>query len=197
MNEMTRMMTLTAASVLALGAAFVATTAVADRGEGMGMGEEMGQMRGGGLAGLDFAAIDADKDGKLTPAEIDAYRAAQAKALDADGDGMISAEELTAMHMRGAQERAEAMATMMIQRRDTDGDGKLSAAEMILRPMPARMLERIDTDKDGAVSEAEMEAAQARMSERRKGGKHSEKHGKMGHRGGQGGQGGQGDQGNN
>lgn len=188
---MTRLMTLAGVSMLALATAFVATTAMADRGDGsrMGMGGDMGQMRGGGLGNLDFAAVDADKDGKLTPAEIDAYRAAEAKAMDADGDGLLSAEELVAMHMKGAQERASAMAAMMIERRDADGDGKLSAAEMTMRPMPQRMLDRMDTDKDGALSAAELEAAQARMAERRKDGMRGGKHGKMGHHGGNGGNG--------
>lgn len=151
-------------SLVALALALTAGAALADRGDRMG---GMGPMGGA----LDFAAIDADGDGKITQAEITAYRAAQTAGIDTDGDGLISAEELAAMHIRAATERANAHAARMIEQLDTDGDGKLSAAELVSRPMaggmPARMFERLDTDKDGAISEAELAAAKERMGERR------------------------------
>lgn len=164
MNNVTKF---TAASLVALATAFVATGAFADRGNGMG--GQMGDMRNGGFAAFDFAGADADKDGKVSKEELDAYRAAQAKALDTDGDGLISAEELAAMHMKGAQQRATDMATRMIERRDSDGDGKLSAAEMSVRPVPAAMFDRLDTDKDGALSQAELDAAKEKMMNRAEG----------------------------
>lgn len=166
-------------SLVALAIALTAGAALADRGD------RMGGMMGGPMAGgFDFAAIDADKDGKITQAEVTAWRAAQAAALDADGDGLISAEELAAMHIRAATTRANEQSAHMIEQLDTDGDGKLSAAELATRPMAAtmsdRMFERLDTDKDGAISEAEMTAAKDRMTERR--GERGEKRGGM-HRG--------------
>ena len=164
------------ASLVALAVALTAGAAMADRGDRMG---GMGGMRGG----LDFAAIDADQDGKITEAEIAAWRAAQAAAVDTDGDGLLSAEEIAAMHIRAATERANQHATRMIERLDTDGDGKLSAAEMTTRPMPARLFERLDADNDGAITEAELATAQERMAERR-GGRHGGKpHGDHGPRG--------------
>ncbi|MFN7224717.1 MAG: EF-hand domain-containing protein [Paracoccaceae bacterium] len=168
------------ATLVALAVALAGSAAMADRGDRMGGGD-------GPMFGMDFAAIDADKDGKITQAEIDAYRAAQAKALDTDGDGLLSAEELSAMHLQNATARANDRAARMIERMDTDGDGKLSAAEMTVRPMPGRMFDRLDADKDGALSEAELAAARDRMTERR-GDKGGDKRGGMqrGHHGGQG-----------
>lgn len=151
---------LAGASLVALAIALTGSAALADRGDRMGEGG-MGPMQA-----FDFAAVDADKDGKITPAELDAYRAAEAKAVDADGDGFLSAAELAAMHVKAATQRANDMAARMIERLDSDKDGKLSAAEMAVRPAPTRIFDRLDTDNDGAISEAELAAAKERMAER-------------------------------
>lgn len=169
---MNRTMKMTAVAMLTLAGALVGTTALADRGNGMGAGMGMGAeigMRGGMGAGpfadFDFAAVDADKDGKITEAELTAWQAAKTKALDADGDGFLNAEELAAMEMQGMQARAKDRADRMLTRLDSDGDGKLSAVELAARPVPTGMIDRLDTDKDGAVSEAEVDAAKNRMAE--------------------------------
>ncbi|TGD42060.1 calcium-binding protein [Pseudotabrizicola sediminis] len=160
------------ASLVALAIALTAGAAMADRGDRVGgMVDQMGEMGGA----FDFAAMDADGDGKVTQAEIDAFRAAQTAAIDTDGDGLLSAEEIAAMHIRAATKRANDRAARMIERLDTDGDGKLSAAEMMARPMPARMFERLDADNDGAITEAEIAATKERMGERR-GGRHGDQH---------------------
>lgn len=172
---MTRKMKLTALAMATLAGALVATTALADRGFGMGegmRGEGMmggqGMMQGAGpFANFDFAAIDADKDGKITEAEITAWRAAEAKALDADGDGLISADELAAMEMKNMAGRMKDRAAQMVARLDTDGDGKLSAAEMASRPVSTKLFDRLDANSDGALSQEELDAAKARMAEGR------------------------------
>ncbi len=155
------------ASLVALAIALTGSVALAERGDRMG-GDQMGMggpdAMGGPMAAFDFAAVDADKDGKITQAEIDTYRAAQTKALDLDGDGLMSAEELTAMQMKGVQARVEQRVKAMIDRMDGDKDGKLSAAELAQRPVPAMMFDRLDADKDGALSEAEIAAAKERMA---------------------------------
>ncbi|MDO9637847.1 MAG: calcium-binding protein [Pseudotabrizicola sp.] len=163
------------ASLVVLAVALTAGAAMADRSERMG--GPMGPMGGpmGGMGQMDFAAMDADGDGKVTQEEINAFRAAQVAAIDTDGDGLLSAEEIAAMHIRAATIRANEHAARMIERQDTDGDGKLSAAEMSVRPMPARMFEMLDADGDGAITEAEIAAAKERMSERR-GGPGGKKH---------------------
>lgn len=169
---MTMKKTLTALTIVTLTTTLAASAALADRGMGMG------GMRGEGhgmMAEFDFAAIDTDKDGKITQAEIDAWRAADIKAADTDGDGFLSADELTAMHVKRVTAQATAMTTEMMTRMDADKDGKLSAAEMAVRPAPAGLFDRLDTDKDGALSQAELDAAKSRMA-----------HGQDDHRGGKG-----------
>ncbi len=167
---MTRTMKLTALTMATLATALVATTALADRGHSMNRGDggrmERGMERGmGPMADFDFATVDADGDGKITEAEMTAWRAAQAKALDADGDGFVNAEELAAMQMKTMETRVKDRAAQMVARMDTDGDGKLSAAELASRPVPTGLIDRLDTDNDGAVSQAELDAAKERMAD--------------------------------
>lgn len=172
----------------------LAGAALADNG-GFGMGG-MGGMGGAGMTAM-FDTFDADKDGKVTQAEIDAYRAAGVAEVDGDKDGLLSADELAQMHLKAMTERANTMAARMLEMLDSDGDAKLSAAEMAAGPGPAMMLDRLDTDGDGAISTAEMQAAQAMMGQRGMGkdgmgmdgqemGGHGKGHGmgEQGHRGG-------------
>ena len=80
-----------------------------------------------------FAGMDANGDGNVTAAEMDAYQASRPhksgkhatmtsaekiRAIDTNGDGRISAAE----HEAGSQK--------MFARMDTNGDGHLTAAEM-------------------------------------------------------------------
>jgi EF hand len=116
-----------------------------------------------------FDVLDADKDGKVTLAEIEADRAAKVKAADANSDGLMSADELAAMQIAEMTERAKAHASEMVTRLDSDKDGLLSAAELATRPDPAQMFDRIDTDDDGAISRDEATAAADKMAEGHKG----------------------------
>lgn len=163
---MTNRTLLGTAAVATILAATLSTAALADRGGPGRMGDAMEQ-GAGGFALMQFDAIDADKDGRITEAEMDAHRAGQVTALDADGDGKISVDELKARQMAAMEQRATERATRMMQRMDSDGDGFLSAAELATPAAPARMFDRLDTDGDGAVTRAEAEAAQARMADRR------------------------------
>lgn len=132
---------------------------------------EMGGEGMGPMAMFDFVAVDADKDGKVTEAELQTYRAAEVAGIDADKDGKITAAELKSMHMVRLEARATEMADRMIARLDSDGDGALTAAELSARPAPAGMFDRIDADGDGAVTEAEIAAAREAMMAGRDGGK--------------------------
>jgi hypothetical protein len=169
--EMEQEMNLTNRTV-GLGIAAVAvlmldSAAIADNMGQMRMGaDEMGPngMRGGPV--LDLAAMDADKDGKISKEELSAFQAARVAAVDADKDGKLSADELAAMHLQAMTEAAKTMAERMIERLDTDGDGLLSAAEMASRPMPAAMFDRVDANGDGFIDQSEIDAAKARMVER-------------------------------
>lgn len=161
---MTRTSKLAGLTLVTLAAALVANTAMAERGPGRD-----GARAQAPFAAFDFATVDANKDGKVTPEEIDAFRAAEITAADTDGDGLMSAAELSATHLKRLEGRANEMAQKMIERMDSDKDGKLSTAEMLARKAPKTMFERIDTDNDGALSEAEIAASKDRMADRRGG----------------------------
>jgi Ca2+-binding EF-hand superfamily protein len=120
----------------------------------------------GPRAAINFEAMDADNDGKLTEVEMEAYRVARLTALDVDNDGKVTLEELAAIGMENAKKRAERRAEQMMERHDADKDGVLTVAELTARPERRSMFSRIDTDGDGAITKTEAEAAQDRMAER-------------------------------
>jgi len=132
----------------------------------MAMADRMGRGGDGPFPMPDFAAIDADKDGKITKAEVEAHRAARVAAADADKDGKLSAAELKAQATERAGSRADDMVAKMIERRDSDGDGLISVAEMAAGPSPLAVFDRVDSDKDGAISAEEAEAARQHMAKR-------------------------------
>ncbi len=145
--------------LVALAVALMGTAAVADKG-GMnmpGMGGHMGHMEMMPPP-FDFAGADANKDGKVTPEEFAAARAAMVAGIDTDKDGKLSVDELAAMHLKAMEAAAKDMATRMVKDLDADGDGKLSAAEMAAMPVPPDAFQRADTNKDGAIDQAEADA---------------------------------------
>ena len=153
---------------------------------GQGMGEE-GMMTDGPGAGpmVDFATLDADKDGKVTRAEITAARTARVTAADANSDGKLSVDEIAAMQMARMTQRANDRATRMVAELDVDGDGMLTVSELIVRPMPDRMFDRLDTDGDDAISQAEIDAMRATMQDRMQGRRgHGHGGNGQGHKGG-------------
>lgn len=128
----------------------------------------------GGGAGFDFAAVDADKNGQITQAELDAFQAARAAEVDTDKDGFISAEEMTAQMSARMQDRLGKMARHAIVEQDEDGDGKVSLAEMDAGRGLDKLMTRADANGDGGLSQEEVDGMQVRMQERRggKAGKH-------------------------
>lgn len=190
MNGRKTLSAATLAAVLGIGLA-AALPASAQEGQGMmGGGMMGGGMMGGGMMGdgpgagpmLDFEALDADKDGKVTKAEVDAARKAAVATTDANNDGKLSADEIAAREIARMTDRANDRAARMIVELDVDGDGLLSVSELIERPMAGRMFDRLDTDGDDAISQAELDAMRERMAERMQEGR--------GHRRGGGGHGG-------
>jgi Ca2+-binding EF-hand superfamily protein len=97
---------------------------------------------------LFFEQMDADKDGRVTKAEFDAYRAAMFKAADKDGDGTISREEFAAY----GDGRRNAFLDRMFARLDKNGDGKITADELPQRRNLLPAFERVDRNRDGFIT---------------------------------------------
>lgn len=153
-------------AALAVLGALMGTAALAERG-GMGMDGGMGGMgegRGAMLMEM-FDTIDADKDGKVTYAEMEAHRKAEFDAADANKDGALSPEELAAHQLARMQERMAERTQAMLDNMDNDGNGSLSLDEMGEGP-GMRHFARIDADNDGAISKAEAEGAMQHRKKR-------------------------------
>jgi len=147
-------------------AARLATTTMAER-----RGNTQGRHGGGSAMMSDFAAMDADSEGKITPAEIEACRTAGMTAADTAKDGFRNADKLSAMSVALVADRATAraaeMSGRMMKRQDAGGDGKPCMSEMAPRTGQERLFQRVDTDQDGALRMAELTAAKDRMAERK------------------------------
>ncbi len=115
--------------------------------------------RTGPCGGGPLAAFDADGDGAISAAELDAGLAKQQADLlakvDANADGAVSAEELAAIADDRLAGRLEAW--------DTDADGAVSAAELAahLAAKKTAILERFDANGDGSIGADEMAAPPA------------------------------------
>ena len=192
-----------------------------DRG-GRGGGDRGGREgggRGGSGGGADammrlmpvLIALDADKDGKISRAEIDNASAAL-RTLDKNKDGSLDADEMRPDFSgfersggrggpdgggRGGPDGggggfdASEMVNRMMQN-DKNKDGKLTKDELPSERMQG-LIDRADKDGDGAASKAELtEMASSQMGSGRGGGGQGGRGGQGGGRGGGGDRGGRG-----
>lgn len=91
-----------------------------------------------------FGAMDANADGNVTAAEMDAHKAAKMKdkaGKEGDRPKMTSAEKIREI--------------------DTNGDGMISAAEHDAGSQ--KMFAKMDADGNGSISDAEMKAGHDAM----------------------------------
>lgn len=119
-------------------------------------------------APVSFQELDADGDGQVTKAEMEAHRTQKFTTADSDGDGKLSVEEMQA----AAQAEANQRVSDMFARHDADKDGFLTEDEL---PKPRRadkMFDRMDADGNGSLSEEVFADAKDRMGRHhRKGGR--------------------------
>lgn len=108
-----------------------------------------------------FSELDANGDGSLTIAEVQANATGRFAEMDANGDGVITADEIAARAAEQAEMRATERFARMLEWRDSDGDGALSQVEMGDN-RAEKMFSRLDKDGDGVVSAEEFEMAQKR-----------------------------------
>jgi Ca2+-binding EF-hand superfamily protein len=112
-------------------------------------GRDRGE-RHGGWDRMMLRSMDADEDGTVTRAEIDAAQSARTGEIDADKDGTITAEELVAYHEKlRVQRMADQLKAM-----DANGDGKVSVDEY--EAAQTWRLARLDRDGDGEIEVDEM-----------------------------------------
>jgi len=137
-----------------------ADTQAANRG-GFGPGrpgEGPGGRPGGPMRSPVFAALDADNDGVLSSAEINAAPAAL-KKLDKNGNGNLSEDEVRPNFPnegrgRGPRGNPAEMINHLIEENDRNGDGKLSKEEAPERMR--EMFERGDANQDGFLTKEEL-----------------------------------------
>ena len=116
-------------------------------GMGMGMGMGHGGGRGHGMMGRQMMErYDADKDGKVTQAEIDQNRQQWLAEADADKNGTLSLEEFKVLWLKGRNE----MMVREFQFFDRDGNGQVTIDEY-KGPMDDMVAGR-DRNGDGALS---------------------------------------------
>lgn len=125
-------------------------------------GASMAIANQGGKNRPSFEMLDANKDGKLTQAEMDAHKTAAFAKADTNGDGMLSSEEMLARAQTKSSDRMAKRVTRMIEHMDTDKDGMLSAGEMQGAKRGKGMFARVDADNDGAITAEEFAAHKPR-----------------------------------
>jgi Ca2+-binding EF-hand superfamily protein len=151
----------------------IAPVAFADAGgwgrHGSGFGGPMGMMAGGpGMGpGAMFEEFDADGDGKLTQAEIDAGAKSRFAEADADKQGGVTIQEFEPWFWKQHRE----MMVRAFQFLDRDGDGSITEAEVTV--LTGKAVERMDRNGDGALSREDRgRRGEGRRGERGEGHRH-------------------------
>ena len=117
-----------------------------------------------GKPDAEFAAMDTNKDGKVSVEEHAAASKKMFHMMDANRDGKVTAAEMTAAHPRVTGKKAkksDMSSADKIKVIDTDGDGILTAEEHAAGSRA--MFEKMDTDKDGFLTNDELAAGHAQM----------------------------------
>jgi len=96
-----------------------------------------------------FNFLDSNKDGKITLDEMKPKAEKRVLRLDADGDGVVTSAEIDAYLNKGIERRKE----RLMSRLDADKDGKITQGEV--DAFIEALFNDADSDHDGAVTLAE------------------------------------------
>lgn len=127
-----------------------------------------GHAHGGGKDRM--TKLDANKDGKVTLAELTQSKQSWLAEVDTNKDGAATTAELEA-HSKAQREKH---VQELFQRKDANRDGRLSREES---GMPERWFDRNDENKDDALTPAELATGRGKggkhHGDNRRGGKHA------------------------
>ncbi len=116
------------------------------------------------LIDAQFKSMDTDGDGRLSPDEHAAGAKRMFDAMDVDKDGTVTIAEMDAVHKNipGKEPKSSDLSSVeKIKVVDKNGDGLLSAEEHAAGSK--KMFSKMDTDRDGFLSRAELTAGHEKM----------------------------------
>jgi hypothetical protein len=115
-----------------------------------------------------LGAADADGDGRVARAELEALRAEEFVYRDRDGDGAITLVDLSPTRQRLADMAGDDEGRLgrdALAGLDADNDGRVTRSEFMNAPTP--VFDRLDADADGVVTGAEIDAGLQSRRDRR------------------------------
>lgn len=120
-----------------------------------------------GAVDAEFQMMNTNGDGKLSPQEHATGARKMFEAMDANHDGQVTAAEMDAAHeqmmakLGKTTKQTDMSAADKIKKVDSNNDGVLTAAEHAAASQS--MFQKMDTDKDGQLTRAELAAGHAKM----------------------------------
>ncbi|MBC7990752.1 MAG: hypothetical protein H7Y19_14380 [Luteimonas sp.] len=115
----------------------------------------------GGSVDAQVRMMDANGDGKVSPEEHAAGAKLMFDKIDADHDGEVTAAEMDAAHKAAGSDGGGMSSADKIKTIDSNGDGKLSAAEH--EAGSQSMFTKTDANQDGSIDAAEVKVAHEAM----------------------------------
>lgn len=117
--------------------------------------------------------VDANGDGNITIAELEAQKTERFSSADTNGDNLMSFDEFEAQIEADKDRREAERNQRRFERLDANSDGFVTAEEHAAAgdERMQRRFDRVDTNGDGMISSEEREAAKATMKDRRRQGR--------------------------